>query len=162
MPSGKPIPPERRDIMRALWEGNPDMTVKEIAAMGGVHPVSVYRRADKDGWVRAVRPAGDAPDGGPGPAARRALLNGLWLAATRHVGELRARGDGKDIARSVQELMTMVRAVEKLIEMEDGAPSGGAVPDKEPRDVDDLRNEIAQRFESLLEEEGGEGGCCDS
>ncbi len=158
MPSGKPISPERRDIMRALWEGNPDMTVKEIAAMGGIHPVSVYRRAEKDGWVRARRPAADGPGGdpgaGPGLAARRALLNGLWLAATRHVGELRAQGDGKDVARGVQELMTMVRAVEKLIEMEDGPTAGGAgtaqTRDEGPEDIDEFRAAITRRLEGLL------------
>ncbi len=161
MPTGHTVTFDERALMRALYEGEPDMTVVEIAATIGVNRATVFDYAKENGWVRAKRGPGPRPGPGSEPGNRRALLNSLWLAATRQVLALTARsgeaGPGASGGVDAQALMAAVRTVEKLIEMEDGEPSGGAdrTVDEGPEDIDDFRNEIARRIENLLAEEEG-------
>jgi hypothetical protein len=158
MPTGHTVTVDERALMRALYEGEPDMTVVGIAAMIGVNRATVFDYAKENGWVRAKRGPGAGPGSGIEPNNRRALLNSLWLAATRQVLALTTKsgeaGDGVD----AQALMAAVRTVEKLIEMEDGAPSGGMGPaqtrDEGPEDIDEFRNEVARRLEEVVADEG--------
>ena len=102
---------------------------------------------------------------------RRMVLDALWLVASRCVAELQSAGveaaeDGdtpetatgtapgpaRDRTRDAQALMTTVRTVEKLMDMEaDLARSAPAAhADEGPEDIDEFRNAIAQRLEAML------------
>jgi hypothetical protein len=161
MPTGHTVTFDERALMRALYEGEPDMTVVEIAATIGVNRATVFDYARENGWVRAKRGPGPGP--GSEPGNRRALLNSLWLAATRQVLALTARsgeaGPGASGGVDAQALMAAVRTVEKLIEMEDGTPSGGdgavasALPDGF-EDIDEFRAAVTRRLENLIDDEG--------
>jgi len=107
---------------------------------------------------------------------RRMILDALWLVASRFVAELQSAGSeaaGSGTAgseagdretpetapetvahrtRGAQALMTTVRTVEKLMEMEaDAAKAAPAAQvDEGPEDIDEFRNEIARRLEAML------------
>lgn len=93
MPTGHTVTRDDRALMRALYEGEPEMTVVEIARTIGVNRATVFDYARQNGWVRAKRGPGPKA-AGPAiePSNRRAVLNTLWLAATRQVLALAASG----------------------------------------------------------------------
>ncbi|WP_436639988.1 hypothetical protein [Microbaculum sp. FT89] len=93
MPTGHTVTRDDRALMRALYEGEPEMTVVEIARTIGVNRATVFDYARQNGWVRAKRGPGPKA-AGPAiePSNRRAVLNTLWLAATRQVLALAVSG----------------------------------------------------------------------
>jgi hypothetical protein len=180
MARGVAIPPFLRAWVRRCYEQNPHMTIEEIARHAGVTASAVSHMAKREEWVRASgavrarKGADDAVVATPmeqGPLSdapceeRRMLLDALWLTASRHVAELQgAAGAGGDTATAAQErardtqaLMTTVRTVEKLMDMEaEIAAAPPPVIDEGPADIDEFRNEIARRLEALL---GKPPGC---
>ncbi|MCT8971226.1 hypothetical protein [Microbaculum marinisediminis] len=152
MPTGHTVTRDDRALMRALYEGEPEMTVVEIARTIGVNRATVFDYARQNGWVRAKRGPGPKA-AGPAiePSNRRAVLNTLWLAATRQVLALAATGgaaskggggEGGDNGSGAsgasdahgtpgatvdaQALMAAVRTVEKLIDMDNADARGAA------------------------------------
>lgn len=161
MAKGVAIPPFIRGWIQRSYETNPHITLEEIARHAGCTASAVTHMARRRGWTRAGRGAPVSPAAMlAAPAAeRRMLLDALWLVASRHVGELQAAGveataDGAhDLAQGTRTLMTVVRTVEKLMEMEaEAAEAARAVPylDEGPADIDEFRNEIARRLEAML------------
>jgi len=167
MPTGHAVTLDDRALMRALYEGEPDMTVIEIARTIGVNRATVFDYARHNGWVRAKRGPGPRAGAGIEPTNRRAVLNSLWLAATRQVLALTAasgEGAGGTAQIDAQALMAAVRTVEKLIEMDaeagaraDGRRDGGAPVDEGPEDINEFRAEIARGLEGLLGKRTGDG-----
>lgn len=188
MTRGRAIPAYQLALIRRLYETNPDLSINEIGRLAGVDGSTITRRARRESWRRATGargvpadaatddpgssdpPGGDTRPGDVRSTDRRALIDGLWLAVTRHVAGLgggagdpaagqaagQAVGPSSGAASGPQSLMALARTFEKLVELEQGAAAQSAaaapapVPAEGPETIDDFRNEIARRLEGLL------------
>ncbi len=103
--------------------------------------------------------AGAAPAALPGVAGfqdvdRAETARRLWLAVNRHLAMLEAEDAPDGAIRAAQNLSTLARTLETLIDVERGLARDASARtqplDEGPEDIDEFRNEIARRLESLL------------
>jgi len=49
---GRKLSEDQWRMARAMWEGNPKMTLSDVARRMGVSPVAVYKHAVQEGWTK--------------------------------------------------------------------------------------------------------------
>lgn len=159
---------DRWDMVRRLYEET-RFTVAEIALFANVSRAALYKRAKREGWTSTRRPgqwrkpplppsaALAALAGDPratGRAEGGAITRRLWAALDRHLDDIETLEADHGAARAAQNLATLTRTLETLIDVERGMTAQAqAAPDEGPMDLDEFRDQIAKRLEALLAED---------
>lgn len=164
----RPDDADRWRILRQLYESGV-VTVEDIASVGGLSRSTINRHAKAEGWTRRSRrletgrraalarakaEAGQAADEKRSAAdIRRAdALSSLWQALARQIAVIERHAgekphDQQREERDARTLSTLVRALEKLAELDRrGAQRTGQRP---ARDVSALRRELGERLDRL-------------
>ena len=172
--SQKSTPPDRQepdwhDIERAYKAGS--MTIKALAERHGVAAATISRRAKKNGWLRG-RPGPEGPPskakkaratrsarepaGTRGKTATKDLMRRMRRLLEHQIADIeRSQKDDASVSdeRSARTLSSMIRSLEKLLELEQTLANGPAdkkgSDDSAPPDADRLRADLEQRLSRL-------------
>jgi hypothetical protein len=141
----------RRRVDRQVMEAElPAIPVTEPLPPLPPLPADLARRVDE------AEPILDAE--ADTPADRAALIRRIERAVARQIGRLEARLDRQGLRASEQEasaraLATLVRLLRELNALDAaGAETDNAETDEAPRDIDALRDALADRLERLARE----------
>lgn len=138
------------EIRRAYEET--DLKVPAIAAMFGIRPEVIYRKASRAGWS-SRRGSGRRPGDLP-PVDRTALVRRLFLAVEKQIVEIERRfGDGSGAIpdeKDARTLAALARTLELLIGLQTTVEPVAAEPEV---DIDEFRLDLARRIEGLRRSE---------
>ncbi|RDI58058.1 hypothetical protein DES45_106372 [Microvirga subterranea] len=147
--TGGRLPPERIAEMRALVEGS-TLSYRRIGAELGLAAATVWRYAADGQWRRP-------PDAGrQGRIARHRdkTTEKLWKLAARHAATLEEQ-DPEVTRQSLQPLASLTRALGTLSPKPGPgpAPEEEPPPERPPRSIHELRDELAAHLARIDREE---------
>lgn len=173
MPQRISFSDEQLEAARLSWD-NPNVTNDMIAAMLGIHPRTLQRRARQYQWPpRGTRaaPEGEEPvdPAAPPPApldfaaVAQALARSVLAAIRRLDAQSRDRSaDPEKVARSFATLAKTLGAAQSLQAQRTRAPhedrsahdTDGEPP---PRSLEELRDELARHLDRIIADEEAAG-----
>lgn len=148
-PTARPVR-DWTEIRRAYEET--DLKAPAIAAMFGLKPAVIYRKASRSGWTSrrgSAQRSGQLP-----PIDRTALVRRLFLAVEKQIVEIERRfGDGSGAIpdeKDARTLAALARTLELLIGLQTTVEPAAAEPEV---DIDEFRLDLARRIEGLRRSE---------